>query len=46
MQHSGESVNARYLACSIASWHSVHARGDGKGLLTCDVMTRLHQAPQ
>ena len=46
MHHSPESVNARHLACSIASSHSVPVRANGKGLLTCDVITRLNQAPR
>jgi hypothetical protein len=43
MQHSPESVRAPYLGCDNPSLHSVHARADGKVLLTCDVITRLHQ---
>jgi len=44
MQHSRESVNTRYLACSVASSHRVRAMAGGKGLLTCGVITGLHQA--
>ena len=43
MQHSREGVNARYLACSNPSRRCVRVKVGDKVLLTCDVITRLHQ---